>query len=110
MRRNASARRERFIVMGEVFVFIKQPFCSPDWLIVHCRSERGKEAVGRSTLSGVQTLVVYVLPKSGQLGKTNRDAVIRVYDEAGNIIETHDTRAISKSGELRGSPCVTIKN
>src|SRR5207253_11329406 len=57
MRRNASARRERFIVMGEVFVFIKQPFCSPDWLIVHCRSERGKEAVGRSTLSGVQTLV-----------------------------------------------------
>ena len=23
----------------------------------------------------------------------------RVYDEAGNVIETHDTRAISKSGE-----------
>ena len=30
------------------------------------------------------------LKKSGQLGKTNRDAVIRVYDEAGNVLETHD--------------------
>jgi len=27
-----------------------------------------------------------VLKKSGQLGKTNWDAVIRVYDEAGNVI------------------------
>ena len=31
-----------------------------------------------------------VLKKSGQLGKTNWDAVIRVYDEAGNVIETHE--------------------
>src|SRR5260370_42472941 len=31
-----------------------------------------------------------VLKKSGQLSKTNWDAVIRVYDEAGNVIETHD--------------------
>ena len=31
-----------------------------------------------------------VLKKSGQLGKTNWDAVICVYDEAGNVIETHD--------------------
>jgi len=30
------------------------------------------------------------LKKSGQLGKTNWDAVIRVYDEAGNVLETHD--------------------
>jgi hypothetical protein len=29
----------------------------------------------------------------------SHDAVIRVYDEAGNVIDTHDTRAISKSGE-----------
>ena len=29
----------------------------------------------------------------------SRDAVIRVYDEARNVIETHETRAISKSGE-----------
>ena len=28
--------------------------------------------------------------KIGQLGKTNRDAVIRVYDEAGKVLETHD--------------------
>src|SRR2546430_14342628 len=27
-----------------------------------------------------------VLRKSGQVGKTNRDAVIRVYDGAGNVI------------------------
>ena len=31
-----------------------------------------------------------VLKKSGQLGKTNRDAVIRLYDEGGNVIETHE--------------------
>ena len=31
-----------------------------------------------------------VLKKSGQLGKTNWDAVIRVYDEAGNVIETQE--------------------
>ncbi len=30
-----------------------------------------------------------VLKKSGPLGKTNWDAVVRVYDEAGNVIETH---------------------
>jgi hypothetical protein len=29
----------------------------------------------------------------------SHDAVIRVYDEAGNVIETHNTRAISKSGK-----------
>jgi len=28
--------------------------------------------------------------KSGQLGKTNRDAVIRVSDEDGKDIETHE--------------------
>ncbi len=31
-----------------------------------------------------------VLKKTGQLGKTNWDAVIRIYDEAGNVIETHE--------------------
>jgi hypothetical protein len=31
-----------------------------------------------------------VLKKSGQLGKTNWDAVISVYDNAGNVIETHE--------------------
>ena len=31
-----------------------------------------------------------VLKKSGPLGKTNCDAVIRVYDEAGNVIDTHE--------------------
>ena len=31
-----------------------------------------------------------VLKKSGRLGKTNWDAVIRVYDEGGNMIETHE--------------------
>jgi hypothetical protein len=31
----------------------------------------------------------------------SHDAVIRVYDEAGNVIETHEhTRASSRSGEL----------
>ncbi len=31
-----------------------------------------------------------VLKKSGQLGKTNWDVVIRVYDEVGNVIETRE--------------------
>ena len=31
-----------------------------------------------------------VLKESGHLGKTNWDAVIRVYDEVGNVIETHE--------------------
>jgi len=31
-----------------------------------------------------------VLKKSGQLGKTNWDAVIRVYNESGAVIETHE--------------------
>ena len=31
-----------------------------------------------------------VLKKSNQLGKANWDAVIHVYDEAGNVIETHE--------------------
>jgi hypothetical protein len=29
----------------------------------------------------------------------SQDAVIRVYDDAGNVIETHDTRATSKSSD-----------
>ena len=31
-----------------------------------------------------------VLKKSGHLGKTNWDAVIRVYDEVANVIKTHE--------------------
>jgi hypothetical protein len=31
-----------------------------------------------------------VLNQSGQLGKKNWDAVIRVYDESGNVIEAHE--------------------
>ena len=31
-----------------------------------------------------------VLKKSGHLGKTNLDAVIRVYDQIDNVIETHE--------------------
>ncbi|PYJ76843.1 MAG: hypothetical protein DME69_12335 [Verrucomicrobia bacterium] len=31
-----------------------------------------------------------VLKKSGHLGKTNWDAAIHVYDEAANVIETHE--------------------
>ena len=30
----------------------------------------------------------------------SHDAVIRVYDEAGNVIETQEIRAISKSGNF----------
>jgi hypothetical protein len=30
------------------------------------------------------------------------DAVIRVYDTAGNVIETHEHKASSKNGELHG--------
>ena len=37
-----------------------------------------------------------VLRKSGQFGEPNRDAVIRAYDEAGNVIETHE-----HAGELK---------
>ena len=31
----------------------------------------------------------------------SHEAVIRVYDEAGNVIETHEHKAISKSGSRR---------
>jgi len=31
-----------------------------------------------------------VLKGSGQLGKTNWDSLIRVYDEAGDVIEARD--------------------
>jgi hypothetical protein len=34
---------------------------------------------------------------SNAIGRS-QDAVIRVYDEAGNVIETHDQAAISRSG------------
>jgi hypothetical protein len=37
--------------------------------------------------------------KSDHLGKTYWHAVIRVYDEARNVIETHDHSGGSKSGE-----------
>jgi hypothetical protein len=30
----------------------------------------------------------------------SHDAVIRVFDEAGNVIETHETPATSKGGEF----------
>jgi hypothetical protein len=30
----------------------------------------------------------------------SHDAVIRVYDEAGNVIATHEHKGISESGEL----------
>ncbi len=39
-----------------------------------------------------------VLKKSGQLGKTNWDAVIGIYDEAGNVIETHE-----QTGDFKGA-------
>jgi len=35
-----------------------------------------------------------VLKESGQLGKTNWSAAIHVYDEAGNVIETHGMDAV----------------
>jgi len=34
----------------------------------------------------------------------SHDAVIRVYDDAGNVIQTHEARAISKIGE-----CLPLK-
>jgi len=40
-----------------------------------------------------------VLKKSGQLGKTNWDAVIHVYDEAGNVIETHERLSFLTSAD-----------
>jgi len=38
-----------------------------------------------------------VLQKSGQLGKTNWDALIRVYDAVGNVVETHE-----RAGDFKG--------
>jgi hypothetical protein len=38
----------------------------------------------------------------------SHDAVIRVYDEAGNVIETHEHAAISKSGNARFKPVQTF--
>jgi len=43
-----------------------------------------------------------VLKKSRQLGKIDWDAVIRVFDDAGNVIETHE-----HAGDFKG-PSVRI--
>src|SRR5713101_9201537 len=40
------------------------------------------------------------LKESGHLGKTNWDAVIRVYDEAGKVIETHEQAGSSKRRDV----------
>src|SRR5262245_44893089 len=60
-------RNERFIefVVAEVFFFIEQTFLFSR--LVNCataRSERGKEAVGRSALSRIQILVSVCFAKS----------------------------------------------
>ena len=41
-----------------------------------------------------------VLKKSNQLGKANWDAVIRVYDEVGNVIETDEHAGDFKERQL----------
>ncbi|PYJ78636.1 MAG: hypothetical protein DME69_07750 [Verrucomicrobia bacterium] len=51
------------------------------------KGERFSEFVGREVFVFI---LRRVLKKSGHLGKTNWDAVIRVYDDAGNVIETHE--------------------
>ena len=48
------------------------------------------------------------LQKSGQLGKTNWDAVIRVYDEAGNVIETHEQAGDFKEWSTKS--CHAVKH
>ena len=40
-----------------------------------------------------------VLKKSGHLGKANWDAVIRVYDEADNVIETYERLSFLTSAD-----------
>jgi len=45
-----------------------------------------------------------VLNKSGHLGKTNWDAVIRVCDEAGNVIEAHE-----RADEFKGLRASHVK-
>jgi len=40
----------------------------------------------------------------------SHDAVIRVYDAAGNVIETHEHKAISRTGEISPSEIVGIPN
>jgi hypothetical protein len=37
---------------------------------------------------------------SHSIGSRSHDAVFRVYDDAGNVIETHEQRAISERGNL----------
>jgi hypothetical protein len=39
-------------------------------------------------------------PAVADSGERSHDAVIRVYNEAGNVIETHKHKGISKSGEF----------
>src|SRR5207244_13298872 len=85
-----------------VFSFVKQP----SWQTARAFGESAKQAStsAMSSKAGGQQeqfieffdgrVVVFimcrVLKKSGQLGKTNWDAVIRVYDEARIVIETHE--------------------
>ena len=47
------------------------------------------------------------MSKASRATPSPNDAVIRVYDEAGNVIETHEHPSISKSGNARASRIVT---
>ncbi len=54
---------------------------------------------GRLWYSGPDDAVDYA-----KFFSRSHDAVIRVYDDAGNVIQTHEARAISKIGE-----CLPLK-
>src|SRR2546426_12311768 len=83
-----------------VFWSVKQP----SWHVARACGESAKQAstsgMRRNARKGdrfikflngrVVVFICRVLKKSGQLGKTNWDAVIRLYDEVGNVIETDE--------------------
>jgi len=51
-----------------------------------------------------------VLKKSNQLGKANWDAVIHVYDEAGNVIETHEHKGEFKEPFVKSRNLMLMQN
>ena len=83
-----------------VFWFVKQP-C---WQVARACGASAKQVstngMRRNARKGERFIkffngrvVVFIragCKKPGQLGKTNWDAVIRVYDAAGKVIETHE--------------------
>ena len=71
MSSKANRSGEQFIefLVDDVFVFIEESFCSPDWLIAIAGLKEGKKLLGEAPSPGFRSWFLEILKKSRQLGK-----------------------------------------